>query len=303
MISGKTEQAIFFGSGPVAAASLELLIEHTTVEAVVTKPRATHHRGSVPVVELAEARGLTTHTVSSKKELDQLIDQEIFTSRYGILIDFGIIVSRHTIDKFELGIINSHFSLLPLLRGADPITWSIANGDSETGASLMLIDEGMDTGQLIAQETLALDHTETTPTLTDSLITLSDSLLQDFVPQYLEGNLTPYDQPNQEDATYSRKLDKIDGIIDWSESAVVIERKIRAFAEWPQSRTTLGKLDVIITSAHVVDSKGAPGKYDVKENQLIIYAGDKALSIDTLKPAGKKEMPIGAFLQGYKAKL
>jgi len=303
MSSGKTEQTVFFGSGPVAAKSLELLLEHTDVEAVITKPRAPHHRGSVPVLELAEARNLPLFTVSSKRELDTLVREHTFKSRYGVLIDFGIIVSQQTIDSFPLGIINSHFSLLPYLRGADPITWSIANGDHETGVSLMLIDEGMDTGKLLAQKNLVLSQTETTPILTNSLIKLSDSLLRDFVPHYLDGELAPYDQPDQENATYSRKLDKSDSVINWNRPAKDIERKIRAFQGWPQSRMRLNNLDVIITVAHVVDQCGVPAAHGLDGDQLVVFAGEKALSIDMIKPSGKKEMPISAFLTGYKQQL
>lgn len=292
--TSKTESCVFFGSGPVAARSLELLLEHTEIEAVVTKPRPPHHRGAVPVLELAEKHGLKVLAASSKRELDELIDSVNFDSRYAILIDFGIIVSQRVIDKFPLGIINSHFSLLPLLRGADPITFSILEGHEKTGVSLMLLDEGMDTGQLIAQREYPLTGSETTPDLTDALINLSDSMLQEYMPQYLVGEIQPKPQPNPESATYSRKLTKDDGNIDWSEPAEVIERKIRAFKGWPQSRTKLGEVEVIITEAQVSPT----------ETELSVKAGDgQYVAIDSLKPAGKKEMPARAFLAGYKNRI
>src|SRR5690606_4373254 len=145
----KTESCVFFGSGPVAARCLELLLEHTEVEAVITKPRPVGHRGKVPVLELAESRGLTVYTAADKSALDTLISENNLLSHYAILIDFGIIVSQAVIDSFPLGIINSHFSLLPQLRGADPITFSILEGHDKTGVSLMLVERGMDTGKLI----------------------------------------------------------------------------------------------------------------------------------------------------------
>ena len=294
MSSGQNNTAVFFGNGPVAAQCLELLLAHTNVEAIITKPRPPHHKGSVPVLELAQAQGLPVHTVSSKADVDQLLAQENFASRYAVLIDFGIIISRAAIDSFELGIINSHFSLLPHLRGADPITWAIANGDAKTGVSLMLVDEGMDTGKLLTYRTLHIAPNDTTPTLTDKLITLSDELIQEYVPQYLAGALKAKNQPHPTRATYSRKLTKQDGVIDWSKSAAQLEREIRAFQPWPASRTTLGTVEVIITAAHVSDTQQA----------LSIKCGDgKYLSIDYLKPAGKKEMPSQAFLAGYKHKL
>ena len=97
------------------------------------------------------------------------MSEQSFASPYAILIDFGIIVSRQVIDYFPLGIINSHFSLLPHLRGADPITRAIANGDPKTGVSLMLIDEGMDTGKLLTSRVLPIEPTDTTPSLTHNL--------------------------------------------------------------------------------------------------------------------------------------
>lgn len=294
MTSGKTNQTVFFGSGPVAAKCLVLLAKHTDIEVVITKPRPPHHRGSVPVIELAEKLGLPILTASNKKELDELVAKHNFTSQYAILIDFGIIVSQKVIDIFPRGIINSHFSLLPKLRGADPITWAIANGDEKSGVSLMLIDEGMDTGKLITQKTMHLTPDETTPSLTEKLILLSDDLIQKYVPQYIDGGISPHSQPHPNRATYSRKLTKADSIIDTSQSAITIERRIRAFLDWPQSRTTLGSVDVIITKAHVSDD----------ETDLNIRCGDgKFLVIDTLKPLGKKEMPAKAFLAGYKYKI
>ncbi len=305
MTSGKInpEPTVFFGSGPVAARSLELLLEHTPVEVVITKPRPPHHKGDVPVLALAEARGLRVITAANKAELNQRIAEESFQSRYAVLIDFGIIVSQAVIDTFELGIINSHFSLLPHLRGADPITWSIANGDETTGVSLMCVDEGLDTGTLITSRTLHLEPTDTTISLTEKLIDLSDALIQEYVPRYLAGDITPHNQPHPDRATYSRKLTKDDGRIDWNDSAVSIERKIRAFIEWPQSRARFAGLDVIITRAHVVPGAGTPSTYHLEGNEFIVYTGDQALSIDALKPAGKKEMPIQAFLAGYRSKL
>lgn len=292
--SGTSTSCVFFGTGPVAAKCLELLLLHTHVEAVVTKPRPPHHKASVPVLELAEARGIPTHTVTSKMDVDKTLAQAQFTSRYGILIDFGIIISRAAIDAFELGIINSHFSLLPHLRGADPITWAIANGDEKTGVSLMLVDKGMDTGKLLTYRTLHIASDDTTPTLTDKLIALSDELIQECVPNYLSGELKAKNQPHPDRATYSRKLTKQDGIIDWSKPASQIEREIRAFIGWPASRTTLGTVDVIITSASVSNSEGLLSK----------KCGDgKYLLINTLKPLGKKEMPAKAFLAGYKSRL
>jgi methionyl-tRNA formyltransferase len=307
-----SETVIFFGSGPVAATSLELLLAHFDVEAIVTKPRAEHHRGSVPVLELAEHKNLPYHTVANKKELDDLIQQHPFSSRLAILIDFGIIVSQEIIDVFRLGIVNSHFSLLPEWRGADPITFSILSGQAKTGISLMLLTAGMDEGPLLAQADYDIEPDETTPSLTSALIELSDQTLATILPLYVSGELQPAPQTAATIAanrqpTYSRKLTKADGMLDFNKQAAELEREIRAFIDWPKSRTKLGDIEVIITGARAahVPTRKRPGNIEVLKNPdaLLVYCADGYLSIDRLKPAGKKEMTVADFIRGYGARL
>lgn len=300
-----SKTTVFFGSGPVAAECLEKLLVHTPVEVIITKPRPPHHKGAVPVIDVAEKHNIPFLTTKDKKELSETIKNNSFSSRYGLLINFGIIVEQTVIDSFELGIINSHFSLLPQLRGADPITFSILNGDEKTGVSLMCIDEGMDTGKLITYRSLPIAKEETTPSLTAKLIDLSDQLIQEYVPRYLTGDLQPKDQPHPDRATYSRKLTKQDGIIDWNKPAVQLEREIRAFHDWPKSRAQIGQLEVIIRQAHVFLSDfGEPGDYYINGNSpLAVQTGDGQLYIDRVQPIGKKEMPIRAFLAGYSSVL
>jgi len=305
------QQVVFFGSGPVAAESLRLLADDFEIEAVVTKPRPAHHKGSVPVLELAEELSLPLFTVDSKSSLDKLIEKKPFTSRVAILIDFGIIISQKTIDYFPLGIINSHFSLLPQWRGADPITFAILSGQKQTGVSLMLLVEAMDEGPILTQETYDIAPNETTPSLTSSLIRLSHALLTDAVPRYVQGEIKLHTQKEvaqlmglPTEPTYSRKLTKQDGTINWSKPAAEIEREVRAFAEWPKSRTKLGDIDVAITSATVSDLQiETPGKIVLQDGQLYVGCSKDSLQINTLKPSGKKEMPVKAFLAGYRNRL
>lgn len=303
-----TESVVFFGTGPVAARSLELLSEYCSIEAVITKPKPAHHQGSFPVLETARKLGLATYTVSSRSELSKLIATKPFVSTLGILIDFGIIVSQDVIDYFPLGIVNSHFSLLPEWRGADPITFAVLSGQKETGISLMLLTAGMDEGPILAHTPYEMPPHITTPELTDELIKVSNKSLKNILPMYLADKVRPAAQesvtmPNHRES-YSRKLTKEDGIIDWRKPAEVIEREIRAFIDWPKSRTTLGGKDIIITKAHAVPSRPSdaqPGDIDVVEQikEFGVVADNGTLWIDNLKPAGKKEMTAAAFLAGY----
>lgn len=300
---------VFFGSGPVAADSLSRLLSDFTIEAVITKPRPAHHHGSVPVFELCEKHSLPVHTPSNKSELSQLFTTHPFTSSLGIVIDYGIIINQDVIDAFPLGIVNSHFSLLPEWRGADPITFSILSGQAQTGVSLMLINDKMDEGPLLAQATYDLTSDITTPQLTKDLVLLSDAMLKEVLPHYLEGTATAQPQESvtfaaSKESTYSRKLTKEDGNIDWTKPAAQIEREIRAFIDWPKSRARLGSIDVILTKAHVVPEEPGttkPGEIEIRRESgtILVTTGADSLSLDRLKPAGKQEMTAAAFLNGY----
>jgi methionyl-tRNA formyltransferase len=305
-----SEPIVFFGSGPVAAKSLELLAPHCTFEAVITKPRPAHHRGPVPVSELAETLHIPIYTAENGSQLNELFAKKPFRSRLAILIDFGIIVSQEVIDYFPLGIVNSHFSLLPEWRGADPITFSILSGQKQTGVSLMLLTAGLDEGPLLAHTLVDIGPETTTSELTARLITSSYEALCTTIPRYLSGEAQPSSQEavaallgRDPTPTYSRKLTKQDGILDWSKPATELEREVRAFNEWPKSRTNLGRFDVIITKAHVVDQNGTPGTLSAAGKQPIVYCGEQALALDRLKPAGKQEMTGQAFLAGYRTQL
>lgn len=293
-----SEPIVFFGSGPVAAQSLELLAQDFAVEAVITKPKPAHHRGDFPVLQLAERLGLKTLTPPTKEEVASLFNQRPLNSRLGVVIDYGIIIPKEVIDYFSLGIVNSHFSLLPEWRGADPITFAILSGQSQTGVSLMLINEKLDEGLLLAQAPWAISPASTTPQLTQHLIELSYKLLVETLPKYVSGELKPYPQPDQQ-ATYSRKLTKQDGLLDWQKPAQQLEREIRAFIDWPKSLANLAGKEVIITQAHVAEASGPAGQVAVQDKQLLVYTDDKALIIDRLKPAGKSEMTAQEFLAGY----
>lgn len=299
-----TPSIVFFGSGPVAAASLQLLLETFAVEAVITKPRPAHHKGAVPVFELCEKLSLPSFTTTSKHELSHLFAEHPFKSPAGIVIDYGIIINQDVIDAFPYGIVNSHFSLLPEWRGADPITFAILSGQKETGVSLMLINDKMDEGPLLAQSIYQIAPNETTPGLTADLIDLSDAMLKEIVPLYLTDRVRPQPQlqasiASSKEPTYSRKLTKDDGRIDWSKPAEQIEREIRAFIEWPKSHATLHGIEVIITDAQPVNANGTPGEIRIENKSLTVVCGQGGLAINSLKPAGKSEMAVAAFLNGY----
>lgn len=293
-----SETVVFFGSGPVAAKCLAKLADSFTIEAVITKPKPEYHKDPFPVVELAHKLNLTTYTPKNGQELDRLLASHSVHSRLGIVIDYGIIISESAIGHFPLGIINSHFSLLPHLRGADPISFAILDGDSKTGVSLMLIVPELDAGPLLAQKDLPLNDEVTTPELTDQLIDLSHRLLIKTVPKYIAKEIKPYPQSHT-NISYSRKLNKADSILDWQKPAIQLERQVRAFIEWPRSQCVVNGTRVVINKAHVITGKDQPGKLWIENKQLGVYTSDGIFVIDELIPTGKKLMTASAFLAGH----
>lgn len=300
-----SDSVVFFGSGPVAAAALIKLAKHTPIEAVVTKPQPAHHKTVFPVLQACSELGIgNVVTVSNKRELSEHVAERPFDSRVGVVIDFGIIISQDVIASFERGIVNSHFSLLPAWRGADPITYSVLHGDTETGVTLMLIVPALDEGPIIVQQPLALSPDITTPVLTEQLIELSDALLSGSLASYCNGDIEPVPQPTT-GVSYSEKLSKADGVIDCNKSAEQLERQVRAFLEWPKSRTTLAGRDIVVTRAHIKTdaTPGAPGSLWLQGNEIGIHTAAGVLVIDALIPAGKKEMTGADFIRGYQPKL
>ncbi len=314
----KQPSIVFFGSGPVAAQSLKLLVQDFTIEAVVTKPRPAHHRGAVPVLDvLASLKimdhiDIPVHTVKNKTELSRLMKTKPFRSQLGVLIDFGIIVGKDVIDYFPKGIINSHFSLLPEWRGPDPISFAILSGQWSTGVSLMLLVPELDEGTILddAEYVMGEDSNITGPELTDALTGLSHELLVKNIPAYLAGKKHPLPQDTKfTKPTYSRKITKADGVIDWTKPAEEINRQIRAFVEWPKTHIQIGAKDIVITKARLpLQQADAYGVEPLKAGQvavskdnkhLFVQAGDGLLELTGIKPAGKPEMSSEAFLAGY----
>ena len=169
----------------------------------------------------------------------------------------------------------------------------------------MLLVEAMDEGPLLAQSAYSIPTDATTPSLTEALIYISDKMLKEVVPRYLSGHASPKSQAEASmldlhDTSYSRRLTKEDGRIDWTKPAVALEREVRAFLDWPKSTTEFGHKEVIITKASVLQADGEPGQVIIKDKKLVVCCARNALQILRLKPAGKAEMDAQAFLAGYR---
>ncbi len=294
---------VFFGTGEVSLDTLVGIADHVKIEAVITKPDLVTSSGrtvSPKVKDWAEQNAVPCFQPGNKAELAALCEQESFDSPIGLVVDYGIIIPSSVIQSFRKGILNSHFSLLPKWRGADPITWTILGGDTQTGVTIMLVDEGMDTGDILAQQTIALNPDETVASLTPKLVNLSNDMLITTIPGYIGGDITPQPQ-NHDAATYSTKITKEMGELKPSEfTAAELERQIRAYQGWPGSYLTIHNTLLTIKNARVSKETTPIGGLHWQNHTLLLGCKQGSLEITLLQPAGKKPMDAAGFVNGYK---
>lgn len=230
-------------------------------------------------------------------------------AKIAVLAAYGRLIPQRILDEFPLGIINIHPSLLPQYRGTAPIEQAILDGLEKTGVSIMRLTAGMDEGPIYKQKTVHLAGTETKEVLTEQLQRLGAEMLKESLGDIASETLKPRSQPHPDRATYTSKITKADSTIDWQKPATRLEREIRAYQYWPQSRATLGTIDVIVTAATATfhGNDLYPGEINImtegKTKSLFVGTSDGNLQIERLKPTGKKEMPIEAFLAGYRSQI
>jgi methionyl-tRNA formyltransferase len=300
-----SETILFFGNERLAtgvstsAPTLRALIKSGyQIAAVVTNYEASQSRNArtLEVAEVAKEHNIPL--LLPKKLLDIKDQLKAYQATAAVLVAYGRIIPEEIIALFHKGIINIHPSLLPRHRGPTPIESAILSGDSKTGVSIMQLAKEMDAGPVFAQSELPLTGNETKPLLVESLLAIGQAMISELLPDILSGAIVALPQDNAQ-ATFDQLISKNDGIIDWHKPAVQLEREVRAYLEWPKSRTILGSTEVIITRSAIVDKTGTPGTVVAEERQLVVYSGEQALQILSLKPAGKQEMSAEAFLSGY----
>lgn len=306
------KRIVFFGNERLAtgvvttAPTLRNLINHNyDVAAVVVNYTAAQSRTAasreLEVIKIAETHGIPVLAPRKLSEITETLASLNATA--GVLLAYGRIIPESIIHIFPRGIINIHPSLLPLHRGSMPIEAVMLEGARETGVSLMQLAKEMDAGPVFAQARLPLTGQESKQELYDKLLGIGNGLLMKHLPAILDGSLTPKPQDHSK-ATYDQLITKDQGIIDWNKPAQQIEREIRAYLEWPKSRTELAGKDIIITKAYVDPSetmKSKPGDVEfIKESGIIIVGtASGLLRIERLKPAGKREMSAKEFMTGY----
>ncbi len=218
-----------------------------------------------------------------------------------VVVAYGRILPRAVLDAPRTGCVNVHASLLPRWRGAAPIQWSIVHGDAETGVTLMQMDEGMDTGAILATASTPIERQDDAATLSDRLSKLGAELLRRQLPAYVAGDLTLRPQV-EADATVAPLLNKAHGRIDWNKSSVAVHNQIRGMNPWPGAHTTLGerRVKVYRTVASTLDPEGAsPGQVIALDAEGILVAcAEGTLEIQELQESGRKRVDARAFASG-----
>ncbi len=302
-------KAIFFGTPTIATPFLRALIEATDIDivAIVTQPDKPVGRKAVitpsPIANLAEEHDILVLKPTKLKDASFIEALSSQQPDLFIVFAYGRIIPQEILDIPRLGAINVHPSKLPLLRGPSPIQSAIAQNLDETAISIMLMDSGMDSGPILAQMIAPLTKSDTSETLAEMVMKKGPDLLIDTVRSYIEGDIKPINQ-NNEEATFCKMIDKTDGYIDpRSESAISIYAKWRAYSKWPKIRiqTSLGEL--ILTKISVGDAQGV-----VKEGQIVFIDGELLLGttegtirIHTIQRAGSSEVPARDFVNGLRS--
>ncbi|HVP18559.1 MAG TPA: methionyl-tRNA formyltransferase [Spirochaetia bacterium] len=302
---------LFAGTPPMAVPSLEKLAHQTDVIAVLTAPDQPAGRGRSPCPSAVKEAGLALHIpVLTPSTLDEASRADVRSLAPDLLVvvAYGKIFRRSFLDIFPRGGINLHPSLLPRFRGPSPITAAILAGDDETGVTVQELAMRFDTGDILGQVRYPLDGNETTGSLTGALAEIGAELLLTVVGRIASGQpLEPTPQV-EADATYCQLVRKEDGILDWRDPAVLVERKVRAYDPWPRARTTLRGDSLLLLKTRVhPDTLGdaahrpVPGEVLAadEENGILVQTGEGILRIERLQMQFRKPLDWRPFLHGH----
>ncbi|MFH1193421.1 MAG: methionyl-tRNA formyltransferase [bacterium] len=314
------EKIIFFGGSSIfAVPALRELAENFEIALVVTNPEKPFGRKQEPKPSMVEDRAdkLGLPVINVEKFTDDIINKiKKIRPDFFVIVDYGKIIPQTLLDIPKMGAINVHPSPLPKYRGASPLQTAILNGDKETAFSIMLIDDKVDHGPILAQKKVEILPGETYGTLYKRLSELYPAFLIETLKKYLSGEIKPIPQDDSR-ASFTKFLNREDGKINWSKSAEEIERMVRAYNPWPGtyfhsrdlSRGASAKWEgenlirIKISKTSFLE-KNYPDKnsgdlFKTPDNQLAAKCGSGVLILDQVQPEGKRPMPGEEFARGY----
>ncbi|MCD6290833.1 MAG: methionyl-tRNA formyltransferase [Anaerolineae bacterium] len=305
MIEPSQTRVIFMGTPEFSVPTLARLVEDGyNVVGVVTRPDRPAGRGrritQSPVKQYALAHGLRVLQPMTLRKPEPVAELAALRPDVIVVAAFGMILRANVLELPPKGCINVHASLLPRHRGAAPIAAAILSGDPVTGTTIMLMDEGMDTGPILAQATMKIRPDDTAGTLERRLAQQGADLLSATLPMWLAGEIHPQPQP-EDQATVCRPIRKEHGRIDWTRPAVEIERMVRAYQPWPGAFTSWRGRMLKILRAHIAEGAADPGEVIPWEDGAAVGTGHGLLVLDEIQMEGRRALPIADFLRGHRA--
>ena len=312
---------VFMGTPDFAMGALEAILQAGhQVAAVVTQPDKPKGRGKEiqvpPVKACAMAHGIPVFQPVKVKEKEAVETLRGYNADIFVVAAFGQLLSEEILSMPKYGCVNIHASLLPKYRGAGPIQWAIINGEEKTGVTIMQMDKGLDTGDMLLKEEVVIDPKETGDSLHDKLAAVGAGLIVEALARLERGELVPEKQ-TEEETCYAKRLQKSMGRIDWQQSAGKLDCLIRGLISWPGAYTVLRGKNLKIWEA-VAGSGSAPedsaARPDpdavlpgtvvaVTREAFYVKTGEGLLKILAVQPEGKKRMPVKEFLLGYQVKV
>ena len=303
-------RVIFMGTPDFATGTLEkIVLAGHEVVGVVTQPDKPKGRGKTlmptPVKEVAVKYNLPVYQPKKVREPEVVELLRGLKPDVIVVAAFGQIISKEILEMPKYGCINVHASLLPAYRGAAPIQWAVINGDKESGVTIMQMDEGIDTGDMIEKVVVPIAEDETGGSLFDKLSQAGAKLCVKVLQDLEDGKAVREKQPEESTTPYARMIDKKMGAIDWEKPAKEIEQLIRGLNPWPSAYTRLQGKTLKIWKAEVLleHSQEAPGQItEVTKDSIVVQTGQGRLKILELQLEGKKRMDAASFLRGYALK-
>lgn len=304
-------RVVFMGTPEFAVGALEaILAAGHQVAAVVTQPDKPKGRGKevqmTPVKACAVSHGIPVFQPVRIKEREAVETLRGYQADIFVVAAFGQILSEEILAMPRYGCVNIHASLLPRYRGAGPIQWAIINGEEKTGVTIMQMDKGLDTGDMLLKKEVVIGPRETGDSLHDKLAAVGAGLIVEALSGIERGELVPEKQ-REEETCYAKMLHKSMGRIDWQQSAAELDRLIRGLLSWPGAYTAFRGKNLKIWEAEVSawpeDTGAAPGTVaGVDREAFYVKTGDGILRILAVQPEGKKRMAVKEFLLGYQVK-
>lgn len=303
---------VFMGSPNYVVGVLDaiLTLDHEVV-GVYTQPDKLAGRGRssvpTPVKSFAQSRGLQVFQPASLRTIEAQQELALLEPDLVVVAAYGKLLPQEVLELPPHGCLNIHPSLLPRFRGPSPVASAILDEEEPTGASIMLLDEGMDTGPVLAaRELWGWTGSATAQQLTEKLFEVGADMMAEVLPGWFEGAIVPCPQDHAR-ATLTRKLEKADGAADWTLSARDLEKRCRAFTPWPGLYTTWGGKILKVLSAQVVDKVTGTGQLDGPPGRVVsepefgigVSTGDGVLALLSLQLEGKRAVSAGEFLRGY----